>query len=438
MGETKIYWIDLFCGGGGTTTGIHLVGRSTEVLACVNHDKNAIESHKANHPNALHFTEDIRDFKVIEKLRILVENLRAKEPSCIINLWASLECTNHSRAKGGLPKNADSRSLANHMDGYIKAISPDYFYVENVTEFLIWGPLDEKGKPIPDKKGIDYHKWEERIKSFGYNVDKKKLNAADFGSYQSRERLFVIFSKHDIPIFWPEQTYSKDGSDNDLFGYKKWNSVKEILELEDYGKSIFNRKKPLVDKTLEVIYKGIVKALKEEENVFLYKYYGNGINYNSVNSPAGTVTTKDRFAKIQLIFNQYKTGFCSSINEPSKTVTTTPKQNLLTFMFNPAYGGHSTSINRPSPTVIARQDKAPLYLINALMSEHGISDIYMRMLKIPELKQIQGFPKDYILRGTQAEQKKYIGNAVDVNMSKALAAANTHGIIKHFKSKKIA
>lgn len=37
-----------------------------------------------------------------------------------------------------------------------------------------------------------------------------------------------------------------------------------------------------------------------------------------------------------------------------------------------------------------------------------------------ELKKIMGFPEDYVLIGTQAEQKKYIGNAVEVNMSRAL------------------
>jgi DNA (cytosine-5)-methyltransferase 1 len=46
------------------------------------------------------------------------------------------------------------------------------------------------------------------------------------------------------------------------------------------------------------------------------------------------------------------------------------------------------------------------------------------MLNIPELKQIQGFPRDYKLIGTQTEQKKYIGNAVEVNMAKALAVAD--------------
>lgn len=57
------------------------------------------------------------------------------------------------------------------------------------------------------------------------------------------------------------------------------------------------------------------------------------------------------------------------------------------------------------------------------MAMYGIIDIKMRMLNISELKRIMGFPKGYILVGTQAEQKKYIGNAVEVNMSKVLCEA---------------
>ena len=61
--------------------------------------------------------------------------------------------------------------------------------------------------------------------------------------------------------------------------------------------------------------------------------------------------------------------------------------------------------------------------IKRFMNKYGIADIKMRMLFIDELKQIQGFPKNYKLVGTKAEQKKYIGNAVEVNQAKALIEA---------------
>lgn len=56
--------------------------------------------------------------------------------------------------------------------------------------------------------------------------------------------------------------------------------------------------------------------------------------------------------------------------------------------------------------------------IKEFMALYGIVDIKMRMLNIPELKKIMGFPEDYVLVGTQAEQKKFIGNAVEVTIAR--------------------
>ena len=111
----RLLYIDLFCGAGGTSTGVERAmyngEKCAEVIACVNHDKNAIASHAANHPNALHFTEDIRTLDLTELIKH-TESKRAANPDALVVLWASLECTNFSKAKGGKPRDADSRTLA--------------------------------------------------------------------------------------------------------------------------------------------------------------------------------------------------------------------------------------------------------------------------------------------------------------------------------------
>jgi len=61
--------------------------------------------------------------------------------------------------------------------------------------------------------------------------------------------------------------------------------------------------------------------------------------------------------------------------------------------------------------------------IKRFMAMYQIIDIKMRMLKIPELKLIMGFPKNYVLIGTQADQKKFIGNAVEVTIARAWCEA---------------
>ena len=159
---TRLLYIDLFCGAGGTSTGVENARYAGEqcakVIACVNHDANAIASHAANHPDALHFTEDIRTLE-LSPLITHIERMKQIYPDALVVLWASLECTNFSKAKGGQPRDADSRTLAEHLFRYIEAIDPDYIQIENVEEFMSWGDMDEHGHPISKDKGRCYEKW---------------------------------------------------------------------------------------------------------------------------------------------------------------------------------------------------------------------------------------------------------------------------------------
>lgn len=481
---SKIYWIDLFCGAGGTTTGIHLSDVNAEVLACVNHDPEAIRTHKANHPNCIHFTEDIRDWKVIAKLKVLVDDIRAIDPTCKINLWASLECTHFSRAKGGLARDADSRTLAEHLYYYILSLNPDFVYIENVSEFKTWGPVDDQGKPIKQFKGVDYDRWIVSIRNIGYIYDHRLMNAADYGAYTSRERYFGVFAKNGYSIRFPEPTHAKRAKLKN--GLEPWKPVKDVLDLSLTGNSIFGytkQGKPYSEATLERIYHGLIKFSKEGlfikrynggnpsdksrsieeplgtiltnhthalvEPVFLTSYYGNG-NAHSLNAPCNTLTTKERYAA-HFIHSQYGTPTNSSINDPAGAIPSNNKHNLVQakFTMDFQFNNLGRSINKPGQTLIARMDKSPVYLVEAqqesttdqneinsplrekiktFMGEHGIADITIRMLTIDELKAIQGFPKDYILTGTKTNQLKFIGNSVVPLMAKKLVEANFHSL----------
>ena len=199
--------VDLFCGAGGTTTGFAKAKDESGnpiaiVAACVNHDHKAIRSHWENHPEVYHFEEDIRTLD-LQPLKEIVDRYRILYPNAKVVLWASLECTNFSKAKGGQSRDADSRTLAEHLDRYIISLDPDYVQIENVVEFMSWGPLDKNGRPISMNSGKDWLRWREHIKSFGYRFDWKKLNSADYGAYTSRLRLFGCFAKKGLPIVWP-------------------------------------------------------------------------------------------------------------------------------------------------------------------------------------------------------------------------------------------
>ena len=82
-------------------------------------------------------------------------------------------------------------------------------------------------------------------------------------------------------------------------------------------------------------------------------------------------------------------------------------------------------------------DSPIMVKIKEFMALYRIVDIKMRMLKISELKLIMGFPEDYVLIGTQADQKKFIGNAVEVTIARAWCVALCDSV-KRFAERKTA
>lgn len=597
MKEPLFIIIDLFCGFGGTTLGFELAEleelKIAEVFACVNHDPKAIKSHWLNNTRVKHFNEDMRTLDLTE-LIALTAKYRTMYPNAKLILWASLECTNFSKAKGGLPRNADSRTLADHLERYIIAIDPDYIKIENVVEFMSWGPLDENGRPVSKKSGSDWLRWRKEIQALGYVDEWKELNSANFGAYTSRNRLFGVFAKQDMPIAWPIPTHAKVPSKMSMYGdMKKWMPVKDVLNFEDEGESIFTRKKPLSDNTLERIYAGLIKYIAKGDTAFISNYFSgmpSGMNA-STDQPAGSITTKDHHSVVQAAFltknysgkpegknisvegpagtittfggshalvqgkflvkynskgkdgsynppsieepspvvstqnrlylaqtefivqrntgkpesklvdidgpartltatagNQELVqpeflthyysggGQTSSIEDPCPTVTAMDGKALIQpepFIMPTAYQNQPKSVDEPAPTITASRrhhylvshcwkggsgstdrpcctilacaDKSPIYFIQVyegvvtvpvydtdssvairikqFMALYGLIDIKMRMLRVPELLKIQGFPENYKMVGNQSDQKKFIGNSVVPHVVKAWAEA---------------
>jgi len=434
----KLLYIDLFCGAGGTSTGVNLARVNGEdcarVIACVNHDEKAIASHASNHSDAMHFTEDIRTLELTPLVNHL-KRCRMTNPDAFVVLWASLECTNFSKAKGGQPRDADSRTLAEYLFRYIEAINPDFIQIENVEEFMSWGDVDASGKPISMDKGKAYCRWIRNVRKYGYNFEHRILNAADFGAYTSRKRFFGIFAKKGLPITFPEATHAKK-PEASLFGsLKRWKPVKEVLDFTDEGRSIFFREKPLSEKTLERIYAGLIKFVAGGKDKFMVKY--NSMSQSgkyqapSVDDPCPVVATQNRLAIAQVSFISKQFGGHPqsknvSIDEPAAgALTANPKHKLVTV--NQDSGSYEIPIF---------PDDSPMTIkIKQFMSQYGITDIKMRMLKISELKLIMGFPEDYILIGNQTEQKKFIGNAVEVNMARVLCEALYKSLTPMFSTK---
>lgn len=376
---SKLKVIDLFCGAGGYTSGVEDAvfddTQIAEVLACINHDALAIKSHAANHPKCKHYTEDITKFDEHQL------PTKADFPNDILILHGSLECTNFSKAKGGKPRDADSRTLANHMKRYIVWMNPDIITIENVREFLAWGPLDENGKPVSRLNGRDFMRWRYAIEDLGYKYDHRFLNSANYGAHTSRERYFGMFIKKHLPIIFPQPTHDK----KERYGLKKWNPVKEKLDFTNEGNSIFARNKDLSDKTLERIYAGLIKYVAKGDTTFLTKYMGNdqktGINNGkSVNEPINTITTQNRLSLIQIkkafiakYYSGRPEGKVISVEGPAGTIKTADGQSLVQAEFLSSYytsGTNILSIDQSLPT-ISTKDRFALYFIQKYYTGGG-------------------------------------------------------------------
>lgn len=348
MNDAKIKVIDLFCGAGGVTSGIEnamLAGsKCAEVVACVNHDPIAIISHEANHAHCKHFTEDIKVLDVH-----LLPSKKDFDADNIVILWASLECTNFSKAKGGKARDQDSRTLADHLYRYIDHINPDYILIENVREFMSWGPLDENGKPINKKNGKDYMKWMYTICDRGYNYDFRLLNAADYGAHTSRIRYFGCFAKKGFPIIYPETTHDKF----ERHGLKKWRAVKEVLDFDLEGESIFTRKKPLSEKTLQRIYAGLVKYVGNGAERFITHFHGGDpfTKVWSVERPTRTISAMEsqQLVKPCFLVNYHHSSDVNSIAESCPTLTTKDKLAFISAYYG--NGDNVSGVDVPSPTI---------------------------------------------------------------------------------------
>ena len=389
-----LLYIDLFCGAGGVTEGFQRI-ENLFVVACVNHDLNAIKSHHENHPKCIHYTEDIRNWAVIRKIETLILKLKEAFPQASVGLHASLECTHFSKAKGGLSRDADSRTLANHLTKYL-CIDIDYITIENVEEFLTWGPLyqvtendlwkfqTKKSKnvfydspyignedfydsleltpfqlPVKERKCEFYNDWLVDMKRYGFEYEYKTLNAADYGAFTNRKRYFGVFASKGLPISFPKPTHISLKKWTKECGLKPHNAVSEKLELEIHGNSIFGlnkNNKYYSLKTVARVYYGLLKFWKE--GYFIVRYNGGNLTDKCITTkkPLGALLTANTYSLVHPLFlssyygNSQKGQGIHRLEDPCNTIPT--KDTFALHHLQYAYGKSIYSdMNQPAGTI---------------------------------------------------------------------------------------
>jgi len=435
--------IDCFAGGGGASVGIEMaLGRPVDIA--INHDPQAIRMHKVNHPDTLHLTEDI--FKV--------DLQRYVKGRHVALMWASPDCTSHSKAKGGQPRKSGLRILPWAVYKHAKTILPDVIIMENVEEIQQWGPLDENGHPIKERQGEDYKKFISAMKGLGYIFDSRELVAADYGAPTTRKRWYAIFRRDGKDIVWPDQTNFKDSE-------PKWKQCGEYIDWSDLGKSIFDRPKPLADATQKRIANGIRKYILESEPyivqdkraaAFIIQYHGEqkagDARGQLLSEPIKTIDTSNRYGLVTAFITKfYKSGIGQGCDEPLHTITTSPGHfGLVSAFLIKYYGtGGGQELKMPLATITT---KDRFGLVNVILDIDGeayiIKDIFLRMLKPEELKRMQGFPDDYIINRDIdwkpypiKEQVARIGNSVVPIMAEALVRSNCSDLIVGRRAKNL-
>jgi len=453
--------VDNFAGGGGASTGMEL-GLNRKVDIAINHDPAAIDMHKINHPETKHYCESVWDVDPVEAC--------AGRPVGLA--WFSPDCKYFSKAKGDTPVNKAIRGLAWVAVRWAALVPMRVFMLENVEEFMGWGPLVEVSpgvfKPNKEKAGetfeafikclttgliknhpaweeiketlgddFPYHKLE---KGLGYKIEHKILTACDFGAPTTRKRFFLVGRNDGQSINWPKPTHGKKGS-----GLKPYLTAADVIDWSIPAKSIFNRKKPLAENTLKRIAKGIMRYVIDADEPFLVpsEYalpfiteHANASNQRNMpaDEPMRTICAQVKGGHFALvtshIIKMRGDNVGHATNEPLQTISAGGNHfgEVQAFLIKYYGTGTAQSIEQPLDTVTTK-DRFGLVIING--DKYQIGDIRMRMFEPHELFAAMGFPDDYQIafdsngkKNTKKNQVARCGNAVCPPIAQALVAVN--------------
>lgn len=396
--------VDNFAGGGGASLGIEL-GSGRAVDISINHNPDAVAMHQANHPASRHLCENVWE----------VDPIKATRGRPVGLAWFSPDCTHFSRAKGGKPVKKTIRGLAWIVLRWAAKKKPRVIVLENVREFRTWGPLNRNHRPIKSRMGHTFVRWMEQLTALGYMVEWKELDAADFGAPTHRKRLFVIARCDGIQIIWPEKTHGKAPSNNGsvenhqrcsrrghepglpgrdrpkriddadvsstgLRGQKLHNrqgnqsrvrpsplipyrTAAECIDWSIPCPSIFDRKRPLAEKTMRRIAMGLKRYVLDNPKPFIVQVNHGGDEFRGqeTDRPFPTVSSKHGFGIVSPVIvgvgGRAGQSPATGGNDPIGTVTSKNDRAVVTpYLVEVQNGGSQNgtrSVDRPAHTVTA-------------------------------------------------------------------------------------
>jgi len=268
---------------------------------------------------------------------------------------------------------SDSRNyLYRHYISLIKEFRPDFFVFENVPGLTT------------AKKGNIYSDLHSKIRKFGYTVEARILNAADFGVLQNRKRIIFIGhnSENDIPF--PDFTPIRHN-------FVVWNVLNDLPPLSP-GEGM----------------DGPGRKYTKSPNDYLTQFKIRKHDDIIVNHKARPHIERDReiyYRAIQLWNTEKKRLKYNDLPEYLKT-----HKNQKSFLdrFKVVNG------EGLSHAIVAHIAKDGHYFIHPDIEQ-------VRSLTVREAARIQSFPDNYKFEGPRTSQFTQIGNAVPPLMAEGIA-----------------
>ncbi|MEO1922893.1 MAG: DNA cytosine methyltransferase [Nautiliaceae bacterium] len=378
--------ISLFCGIGGLDIGFREEGFN--IILGIDIDKYAIETSKLNYPETEFWLKDLREVEYEDLKNFLeLKGLSFKDIDVIIG---GPPCQSFSTGGKRLGPNDKRKTkggdLIYEFLRIVNIVNPPIFVLENVKGLLstalqhisFYKRLElEKQRielPFEYQKGSFFKKLLSDIEAIGYKPFFKVLNAADYGSPQKRERLFIVGVRKDINVEFkfPSPTHGNPEK------YKKEISA-GLLE-------------PWV--TL----KDAIADLKNQQHEFLNfpPSWGKYMQY----IPEGGCW-------INLPSHLQKEVLKGAYDDPNDPEKYGKKGGRRGFLRRLAW-------DKPSPTLLT----SPVMKGSVL----GHPD-ENRPLSVQEYIRLQGFPQDFKIVGSTRIKYKLLGEAVPIPLSKAIAKA---------------
>ncbi len=472
--------IDLFCGAGGFSTGAVQSG-CVDMRLAINHWRTAVYSHQENHPDTRHICARIDDVDPRNDKTLPACDLLLASPECThhsnarggrpiddqkratpwhVLVWAEakqpdwivVENVREFRNWGPLTKagRPNKRQKGKTFKAWIKAIESLGYQVDhqllNAADFgaptkrirlfivarrgqsrkeIPWPePTHTPEQWLPAAGIIDWQKPCPSIFTRKRPLAPKTLRRIEIGLKRFVEPFVVKLRNNETVggIGEPLGTITTSGAHHGL-------CVPFILQAQGPGYG-------------DPTYKGVHDAAEPLRTIlsrnnhavvmpFLIKYHGgvdprrDGTERScDVQHPLPTIDTQPRFAiaspyLIDVNHGDSGGGRAYDLAAPLGTVTSSNGKGLVFPFLTKYYGtGGVAPVTAPLDTITAK-DRFGLTLIET-MRELGVVDIGFRMLGVDELLRAQGFPSDYFLHGTKAEQVKQIGNSVSPPVAKAI------------------